>query len=249
MRKAAFTLAEVLITLGIIGVVAAITLPTINQNRQDNELITQTKKVYADINNAIILSQQAYGVIGDNSFLFNKMDNASTVAQNLLKYFKGATLCKNVSQKGCKPYYYDIKYATKRVDSNGMATVDINTSSPKIICSNGAILTIGTNGNGCEPKEYTSTKVDAYGRPIKNPDGTNQTHTYISDVCANISFDVNGTKGPNQFGRDVYWLWVHKQKLMYGKDDYLGGKSFQNILTGVNKLYYENYSKGQIFDF
>uniref|UniRef100_UPI0040253C9A type II secretion system protein n=1 Tax=Candidatus Scatousia sp. TaxID=3085663 RepID=UPI0040253C9A len=74
MRKAAFTLAEVLITLGIIGVVAAITLPTINQNRQDNELITQTKKVYADINNAILLSQQDYGVIGDNSLLFNEKD-------------------------------------------------------------------------------------------------------------------------------------------------------------------------------
>lgn len=249
MRKAAFTLAEVLITLGIIGVVAAITLPTINQNRQDNELITQTKKVYADINNAILLSQQDYGVIGDNSLLFNEKDNSYIVAKNLLKYFKGAKLCQNVSQKGCKSYYYDIKYATKRVDSNGVGGVDNDTSSAKIIFSNGAILRIGTNRSGCEPKEYTSTVVDAYGRPIKNPDGTNKTHTYFSDVCANLSFDVNGTKGPNQFGRDVYWFWVHKRNLKYGDADYLGGKSVQNILTGVNKLYYENYSKGQKFDF
>lgn len=249
MRKAAFTLAEVLITLGIIGIVAAITLPTINQNRQDKELITQTKKVYADINNAIILSQQDYGVIGDNSLLFNNKDESYTVAKNLLKYFNGAKLCKNSWQKGCSHYYYDIKYATKRVDSNGMGTVDNNDSSAKIIFSNGAILRIGTNRSGCEPKEYTSTVVDAYGRPIKNPDGTNKTYTYISDCCANLSFDVNGTKGPNQFGRDVYWFWVHKRKLKYGDADYLGGKSFQNILTGVNKLYYENYSKGQNFDF
>lgn len=249
MRKAAFTLAEVLITLGIIGVVAAITLPTINQNRQDKELITQTKKVYADINNAILLSQQDYGVIGDNSLLFNEKDNSYIVAKNLLKYFKGAKLCGSASQNGCTPYYYDIKYATKRVDSNGVGSVDNDTSSAKIIFSNGAILRIGTNRSGCEPKEYTSTVVDAYGRPIKNPDGTNKTRTYISDVCANLSFDVNGTKGPNQFGRDVYWFWVHKRNLKYGYADYLGGKSFQNILTGVNKLYYENYSKGQNFDF
>ena len=35
MKKNAFTLAEVLITLGIIGVVAAMTLPTLIQNHQN----------------------------------------------------------------------------------------------------------------------------------------------------------------------------------------------------------------------
>ena len=36
-RKSAFTLAEVLITLGIIGVVAAMTLPTLNQKLEDQK--------------------------------------------------------------------------------------------------------------------------------------------------------------------------------------------------------------------
>ncbi len=248
MNKA-FTLAEVLITLGIIGIVAAMTLPTLNQKREDKELISQTKKVYADLNNAILLSQQDYGVIGDNSFLFNDKDDAATVAQNLLKYFNGAKLCKKASQNGCQQYYYDIKYATKRVDSNGMGATDNSINDPKIIFSNGAILKIRTNKSGCEPKEYTETVKDQYGRPILNPDGSNQTRTYISDICANLSFDVNGTKGPNQFGRDVYWFWVYRNKLKYGNSSYLGGKSFENILTGVNKLEYEIYSKGQSFEF
>lgn len=248
-KKNAFTLAEVLITLGIIGIVAAMTLPTLNQKREDKELIAQTKKVYADINNAILLSQKDYGVIGDNSFLFNDRDDAATVAQNLLKYFNGAKLCKKASQDGCQQYYYDIKYATKRVDSSGMGATDNNTNDPKIIFSNGAILKIRTNKSACEAKEYTETVKDQYGRPISNPDGSNQTRTYISDICANLSFDVNGTKGPNQFGRDVYWFWVYRRKLQYGTTNYLGGKSFSNILTGVDKLEYENYSKGQSFEF
>ena len=42
--KAAFTLAEVLITLGIIGVVAALTLPTLIANYQEKALETQYKK-------------------------------------------------------------------------------------------------------------------------------------------------------------------------------------------------------------
>ena len=41
MKKAAFTLAEVLITIGIIGVVAAITLPTVLTNVRNKELETE----------------------------------------------------------------------------------------------------------------------------------------------------------------------------------------------------------------
>ena len=51
-RRAAFTLAEVLITLGIIGVVAALTLPTLIQNHQKQVYVTQLKKAYSTINNA-----------------------------------------------------------------------------------------------------------------------------------------------------------------------------------------------------
>ena len=64
------------------------TLPTLIQKKQDKELISMTRKVYADINNAFLLSQQDYGVIGDNSFLFNATDNALTIAKNLAKLFK-----------------------------------------------------------------------------------------------------------------------------------------------------------------
>ena len=46
-RKIAFTLAEVLITLGIIGVVAALTLPTVINNVHHKELETALKKQYS----------------------------------------------------------------------------------------------------------------------------------------------------------------------------------------------------------
>lgn len=49
-----FTLAEVLITLGIIGIVAAMTIPTIIKNTQDLELKTAYKKAYADLNNVFV---------------------------------------------------------------------------------------------------------------------------------------------------------------------------------------------------
>ena len=49
-KKAAFTLAEVLITLSIIGVVAAITLPTLIQNYQKTVWVNQLKKTYSSLN-------------------------------------------------------------------------------------------------------------------------------------------------------------------------------------------------------
>ena len=51
-KKAAFTLAEVLITLGIIGVVAALTLPTLIANHQKQTYVAGLKKAYANIQNA-----------------------------------------------------------------------------------------------------------------------------------------------------------------------------------------------------
>ena len=52
-RRVAFTLAEVLITLGIIGVVAAITLPTLIQNYQKQVFVNQLKKMYNSLNNGM----------------------------------------------------------------------------------------------------------------------------------------------------------------------------------------------------
>lgn len=46
-----FTLAEVLITLGVIGVVAAMTLPTVIANYQKKVLVTQLKKEVSVIEN------------------------------------------------------------------------------------------------------------------------------------------------------------------------------------------------------
>ncbi len=57
MKNKAFTLAEVLITLGIIGVVASMTLPALIQNNKNKEVETKLKKVYSVMNQAILMSE------------------------------------------------------------------------------------------------------------------------------------------------------------------------------------------------
>lgn len=59
----AFTLAEVLITLGVIGVVSAMTMPTLIQNYRKHTVETKLKRVYTVINQAIKLSENEYGEV------------------------------------------------------------------------------------------------------------------------------------------------------------------------------------------
>ena len=52
-KKIGFTMAEVLITLGIIGIVAAMTLPSLINNKKNKELETAFKKNYSVISQAL----------------------------------------------------------------------------------------------------------------------------------------------------------------------------------------------------
>lgn len=55
-RKKAFTMAEVLITLGILGIVIAMTLPTVINNARNKELETRFKQAYSQIYQAVLLT-------------------------------------------------------------------------------------------------------------------------------------------------------------------------------------------------
>ena len=62
-RRAAFTLAEVLITLGIIGVVAAMTIPVIIGNYKKQKVETSLAKFYSVMNQALSISKGEHGEI------------------------------------------------------------------------------------------------------------------------------------------------------------------------------------------
>ena len=64
----AFTLAEVLITLGIIGVVAAMTMPSLIANYQKKQTVTQLKKAYSELSQALKMSETEYGTMDSWDF-------------------------------------------------------------------------------------------------------------------------------------------------------------------------------------
>ena len=95
-RKIAFTLAEVLITLGIIGVVAALTMPTLIQNHKRQENITRLKKVYSILQQDVELAKVENGDIENWDWNLNLNDFVETYLLKDLKIIKN---CKNST--GC----------------------------------------------------------------------------------------------------------------------------------------------------
>ena len=101
--KKGFTLAEVLVTLGIIGVVSAMTVPTLMQNHQRKTYVTQLHKVYNELNQAF----QQFKNDNNALTLLEAGLSDQTAVNNFLKtYFKTVTVCDTLEE----PCVYDAKY-------------------------------------------------------------------------------------------------------------------------------------------
>ncbi len=85
MKHKAFTLAEVLITLGIIGVVAAFTIPSLLTNFQKRETITRLKAAYSILNQAIKLSEYDNGEIESWDYTLSPADWVDKYIRNYAK--------------------------------------------------------------------------------------------------------------------------------------------------------------------
>lgn len=80
MKKRGFTLAEVLITLGIIGVVAAMTIPTLITNYQTTANITSLRKAISILNNGVKLMMADEGIYSYSGLGFNSCPNVGTIS-------------------------------------------------------------------------------------------------------------------------------------------------------------------------
>lgn len=100
-KLTAFTLAEVLITLTIIGVVAALTIPVLMENSAKQQYVVGLKKAYTTWNQAILLMAVDSGCPGNLSCFFDSAD-LNTMGDKISAYFKPIKICKSgVSDDSC----------------------------------------------------------------------------------------------------------------------------------------------------
>ena len=119
VKKKAFTLAEVLITLGIIGVVAALTIPTLIQDSQSRATVTGLKKAYATLQNAFDRAVDENGTPDTWDLVGNQSATGATNMLNALAPFLNIT--KNCGTgTGCLPKasYKDMSDFLSQLEGN-----------------------------------------------------------------------------------------------------------------------------------
>ena len=120
-KRAAFTLAEVFITLGIIGVVAALTIPTLTKAYQKHITLTRVKQTYSMFAQALKLSEIDHDNISQWNIpsvsspntLSNAVISEAFADEYFIKYLKGAQKYKNTSTSYKGVAWYKLQNGAK----------------------------------------------------------------------------------------------------------------------------------------
>ena len=183
-----FTLAEVLITLVIIGVIAAMTIPTLINKTNNQEYVSRLKKAYST------LSQATNKIISDNGIPKADIGGWATSNEDVYnmykKYLSNVKDCQSASAD-CKTIYYTWR------DSNTHNFAGDYT----LFLADGSKVIFGNSSTDCT--------YDTSG-------------TY--SACQIIHVDVNGGKGPNFVGKDIFAFALKNEGLFPVGCDYDGCK-------------------------
>lgn len=176
-----FTLAEVLITLGIIGVVAALTIPNMIQNSRNKEFQVQLKKVYSEWNQISMqyMNDHEESIPEAVAEEYAKNHNAKIFSQELLKYIKGVNK------------YSEWNWTTKDEDGN---TVSVNSQPYKTYN-----LKAGATVMPCDASVYGGMSMDIGGKIFTFDDPPSQ-----GKNGPRLCVDLNGSRKPNTFGIDIF---------------------------------------------
>ena len=181
----AFTLAETLIVMGIIGVVAALTLPNLNSSTGEKEKVAKLQKIYSNLQDAFGRAESVYGPV-DEWFL-NESDETKRnkkLSERFGDFLKISKSCDNSKLSDCIVSDFEFGNWAK--------------SYANILADGTSLAFTNTNQN---PKDESIFEATA-NAPEK------QTMSYIF-------VDIDGkNKGKNEGGRDIFGFLITTQGIV-----------------------------------
>ena len=219
--RCAFTMAEILLSLTIIGVVAAITLPSLTGNINERTWNTQRKALYARFSQAIALmpSLNGYGTLTEESSAGagDAEDTAAEtfVTDGLAKVLKINNICDNEHLDDCGIPSKLTTMAGSVLDKFPTKMSELN---DKLV--DYSYVGSGWNTGGTD-RHYSYSQLDTKAAAFETQNGESLAVFYnpnckvnISDstyytqqfLCANFVYDLNGNKGPNTVGKDIGFI-------------------------------------------
>ncbi len=209
MKKLAFTMAEILLSLTIIGVVAAITLPSLMGNINERTWNTQRKALHARMSQAIGMMPylNGYGTVvtnggvgtGENGYS-NVTDTAAEafITEGLSKVLKINNICDADNLEDCG------LSSTVYKNNGDSAYTAIPTRIDNYV---GGFNDNGVNGIITKPAAFETQNGESvlvYYNPQCSAVPADYSAAILDNLmCANFIYDLNGNKGPNTAGKDI----------------------------------------------
>lgn len=204
-RIFAFTLAEILTTLTLIGVVAAFTIPSLIMSNEKQRTIAAIKTNYSAFQRAVELSE---------------VDNGPTSVWNF-NYTYGAFWDKYLA-----PYMHIVNTTTyPNVYPNGTLSPDGKNKETLLALSryNGFVVTLANGTNVLFP-------------------GNDRTANYWGNNSFAFGFDINGSKGPNKWGRDLFCATIYSEGIVpWGQNNTVDGPFGELTRNNILNVSSQNY--------
>ena len=230
LNKKGFTLAETLITLGIIGIVAAMTVPALVQNYRKKQWVTGLKagitildqgfkKVMADAGVDDFRNTDLFVACNDDVY-YDAIDKGMDEDEATNIYIEGQKVCFSILQK----YFKGLKLMSWGYMLENLSELDEEgwTITNPELCKKGlgefTAWSLYNEGKSCIitflNAAYTLINGMRFGYIVNNQGDpyTSESGTIhnIDPGIIYISLDINGNRGPNTYGRDVFMLVVLK---------------------------------------
>lgn len=180
-----FTLSELLLALGIIGVIAAITIPSVSGNIQKRLLSSQIRSFVADVQH--LMDRQ---LATKNARTLEDTDFANLDSLFSDNNFPVVYTCENGAE--CWTQTYKRLSDMADITESRILGENIDTNGRTVKLKNGAIVTF-------------------QHRTVSNNTTVDPTDKYYGM----FRVDVNGDEGPNIVGRDVFWFLITKKGKIY----------------------------------
>ena len=187
-KKIGFTLAEVLITLGVIGIVAAMTLPTLLNTLHKKSTETKQQVFRARLLNGLKETTVQSTLMGYES----TMDFAKALGQ----HYKMFNLCDTNNIKAC----YSIEEVVLNDEGETLAVEDIKKAKN---------LSLEEDDGWLDPVAMVATDgtifIMSYNKDCKITEAELQTKDDDKTAlqCINGVIDINGVSAPNKQGKDI----------------------------------------------
>ncbi|MFA6988970.1 MAG: type II secretion system protein [Candidatus Gastranaerophilaceae bacterium] len=186
--KSGFTLAEVLLTLSIIGIVASMVIPGLINTTNKQEYVTALKKNYSAMNSSLRLYMANNGCAGNLRVCISSLSN-DTDLYNVFKPSLNVTKdCGSAGGMGC--FAKGISYKSLNPALADRGVLDNAASTYKIQLADGASIAFDLQDSSCSLSS---------GYLAEDP---------LLHTCGYFSVDVNGAKAPNQAGRDLFQFFI-----------------------------------------